>query len=253
MKSSTTTSLLAWWVSQKYITGVGGGFSFSFSSGMTQIIVLCQQDASIAHRFHTMREKHPQKFNSRYVLLLVEQQTSSYTPTVSRNLQPSFNISRTSKQAVFISIFLFAVADYWKLKKTECRCWQQMSVATSVATWPLLHLKSRVCWNVLWKWNIISPWKHTHCVWPQNEEQAMVLWICHFRDNFCFLQETERKPNNRGEAQLLSHRRCKCAVCRWNCVNCSLRPDGVLMLRLVSDTCFFISAVVLHWISAACL
>lgn len=40
--------------------------------------------------------------------------------------------------------------------------------------------------------------KHTFS-WLQNEEQAVVFWICHFRNHLCFLQETERKSYNRGE------------------------------------------------------
>lgn len=35
--------------------------------------------------------------------------------------------------------------------------------------------------------------------WLQNEEQAVVFRICHFRNHLCFLQENERKSNNRGE------------------------------------------------------
>lgn len=38
-----------------------------------------------------------------------------------------------------------------------------------------------------------------YIVWLQNEEQAVVLWICHVRNHLCILQETERKYNNRGE------------------------------------------------------
>lgn len=33
----------------------------------------------------------------------------------------------------------------------------------------------------------------------QNEEQAVVFRVRHLRNHFCFLQETERKPDDRGE------------------------------------------------------
>lgn len=68
MKSLTTTSLLELWVSDKCITGEGEVWIF-LCYFFNNCCFALRQDASIAHRFHTMREKHPQKFNSRYAFM----------------------------------------------------------------------------------------------------------------------------------------------------------------------------------------
>lgn len=36
---------------------------------------------------------------------------------------------------------------------------------------------------------------------PQNEEQALVLWVWHHRDHISHLQETQRMHRSRGESQ----------------------------------------------------
>ena len=86
-------------------------------------------------------------------------------------------------------------------KKTWTQVRQQMSVAMSFAVWLLLPLESRVlkkCSVKMKHHPNLKKKKHTFS-WLQDEEQAVVFRICHFRNHLCFLQETERKSYNWGE------------------------------------------------------
>lgn len=89
----------------------------------------------------------------------------------------------------------------------------------------------------------ISLKSERHAVfWLQNEEQAVVFWICHFRNHLCFLQETERKSNNWGEKATTMLRALQvCSVFFKlfffsNCSEITVLTDSYLMLDSVCLT-----------------